>query len=156
MLRNSKCVEIVLASTIIMLFGVMSASNMGARFVDIRPGLVTDEAAAACFGGLNCTPTGGSNCADSSHPCGTTGCTATTTTCTAAGTACVMLQTASTLSTAPCATNFPNGQCRAYTQRQCIMELSGPSNYWYSCNYGSYYCNSSTYCGEQLYLQKSS
>jgi hypothetical protein len=68
-----------------------------------------------------------------------------------------MLQTTSAQSTFPCQNYFVGGSCRAYTQNQCIIEMAGPGSNWgWGCNYGTTYCSQSNYCGEPLYLQKSS
>jgi len=158
MRAKAKFVEIGLASSVVALFGLMSALNVGVGFAVARACLATDAQAAECLGGFpaSCSPTGGTNCGSSAHQCSNTGCTATSSVCTFTGTQCIMLGQLSAQSTFPCATYQSGGTCTAYSQRQCILEMWGVYSAFYSCNYGSYYCNNSSYCGEPLYLQNSS
>jgi hypothetical protein len=154
MLSAAKVVKFGAAAVIAAVFGLLTVSGATVGLRAARPELVPDDVAAATFGGqAACGSVGGVNCDDSTHTCSTTGCTATSTTCTWTWTQCIMLQTLSTPSSFPCAKHKTSGNCCAAASAQCIVEAYGPGASWYSCNYGSFYCSSTSMCGEALYHQ---
>jgi len=155
-MRVSCIVERCAAVVVVVSFGMMTASNAGFGIRDTTVRVVDDSTAAGMLGGAApCPASGGLNCADSSHACSTSGCTATSTVCSSSGALCIALGQLSGQSTFPCSTPFTGGNCRAYTTQQCVLEKFGSASSFYPCSWYDY-CTQSSYCGEQLFMQKSS